>query len=153
MTVKNTLFSSAIEEIAKQNINWATDANIKCALLHVDNNEGDPWDQTRTLWADVSDWEVTEVASTGYTAGGQSMPAESNSIFLNGRVTEFKSTHNPIWTDSTIDATHAVVYVDGETKYLLAMVDFGGEESSSSGAFEVTWTGEVVFQITVAEKS
>ena len=146
MTVTNKLYSNIIELIAKQDFDWATDANIKCALLHEDNNAGSPWDQADTVFGDVSAWQVT---GTNYTAGGADMGAAGNSIDRSTITTQFKSTTDPEWASSTIDATHAVVYSDGATKHLICMVDFGGEESSVDGTFKIEWAGGIVFTVAV----
>jgi len=141
---KHTLYSNIMKVIADQGFDWTTDVNIKCALLHTAT-----WNQANTLWADVS---AAEVTGTNYVAGGQSLPAANNTTDLVGRVTQFKSTHNPKWEASTIDATHAVLYIDGTTKYLISMIDFEGEQSSVDGDFEISWTDAIVFTTTVAEK-
>ena len=147
---KHTLYSNIMKVIADQGFNWASNETIKCALLHQDNDTGDPWDQADTVWGDVSGFDVT---GAEYSAGGQLLPTESNSTALVGRVTQFKSTHNPKWEASTIDATHAVLYIDGATKYLISMIDFEGEQSSVDGDFEISWTDAIVFTTTVAEKT
>jgi len=147
---KHTLYSNIMELIATQAFDWATDANIKLALLHQDNDTGDPWDQTDTVWGDVSGFQVT---GTNYTAGGMAMATAGNSISRSGRVVRFVSTTDPKWENSTIDATHAVLYSDGATKHLISMIDFEGEESSVDGDFEISWTDTFVFTITVAEKT
>ncbi len=152
---KHTMYSNIMQEIAEQGFNWASNAEIKCALLHSDNDTGDPWDQTNTIWGDISGFEVTEAATTGYTAGGQNLPAANNTITRTGRVTELKSTHDPKWENSTIDATHAVLYVDAAEagdKLLISQIDFEATESSVDGDFEIAWTDAIVATITVAEK-
>lgn len=141
---KHTLYSNIMKVIADQGFDWVTNADIKCALLHTAT-----WNQANTLWEDVS---AAEVTGTNYVAGGQNLPAANNSTDLVGRVTQFKSTHNPKWEASTIDATHAVLYIDGATKYLISMIDFEGEQSSVDGDFEISWTDAIVFTTTVAEK-
>lgn len=142
---KHTLYSNIMKVIADQGFNWASNETIKCALLHTAT-----WNQAHTLWSDVSGDEVT---GEEYTAGGQVLLTAANSVALSTRVTQFKSTHNPKWEASTIDATHAVLYVDGATKHLISMIDFEGEESSVDGDFEISWTDGIVFTTTVAEKA
>lgn len=46
------------------------------------------------------------------------------------------------WPSSTITARYAVIYKDtgtGSTSPLIGFVDFGQDESSSSGTFQITW--------------
>ena len=142
---KHTLYSNIMKVIADQGFDWTSNTTIKCALLHTAT-----WNQTHTLWSDVS---ASEVTGTAYVAGGQVLLTAANSTALVGRVTQFKSTHNPLWEVSTIAATHAVLYIDGTTKYLISMIDFEGEQSSVAGDFQISWTDAIVFTTTVAEKT
>lgn len=57
---------------------------------------------------------------------------------------------NISYTSSTITARYAVVYVDtgvDTTSALLGFVDFGQDESSSSGNFDITWSAEGILRI------
>lgn len=54
---------------------------------------------------------------------------------------KFDNTVEPEWTSSTITARYAVVYVTGTAgvaDYVLGLIDFGQDESSSNGSFKIT---------------
>jgi len=58
------------------------------------------------------------------------------------------------WSASTITARYAVLYDDtpaGEAdQCVLIYVDFGANKSSESGTFQITWSANGIFSITVA---
>lgn len=57
------------------------------------------------------------------------------------------------WTSSTITARYAVVYVDGTdntTDYVVGYVDFGQDESSSNGNFDINWHPDGILQAFVS---
>jgi hypothetical protein len=57
------------------------------------------------------------------------------------------------WANSTITARYAVIYDDAgasdATKVLLGYVDLGSDQSSTNGAFALTWDATGIFRITV----
>lgn len=95
---------------------------------------------------------TNEVTGTGYTAGGvalttktETYDAATNKIKLDA--------DNVSWANSTITARYAVIYDDtpatDAAKPLLGYVDFGQDESSSNGTFEIQWNAAGIFEITV----
>lgn len=148
MAVTHKIYSNIIERIADQAFNWGTETTIKVALL-----SSPAWNQENTTWASV---EASEVSGTNYTAGGFTLTAGNRSIDRSTNVISFKSTDDPLWSNSTINATHAAVYVVGAdatsfTDYwLISLIDFDATESSVSGDFKIEWTSDTVFTITVA---
>jgi hypothetical protein len=91
-------------------------------------------------WVNRSD-VTTEVTGTGYTAGGATVTATVGSIdTTNNRVSVTFS--NPSWTNATITALAAIVYVSSgsaATDELVAMLDFGGTKGVTNGTFPVTF--------------
>lgn len=95
---------------------------------------------------------TNEVSGTGYTARGATLTnktigytAATNTIKLDaGDVT---------WTSSTITARYAIIYVDtgsDASSVLLGYVDFGTDQSSSSGSFTIAWDIAGIFTISAA---
>ena len=116
-------------------------ATVKVALLsdaHVKDVEGnETWDNV----------QADEVSGTGYTAGGQEI--ENDTLVRTGANTVYDG-DDVVWSDSTITASHAVVYEDtgtDTTSSLLTHIDFEGEESSENGDFEITWNAAGIFEI------
>ena len=101
----------------------------------------------------ISDVDGDEVSGTGYTAegmdiGSPNIDSAANVITLDG--------DNSTWSSSTITAQFAVVYANtgtNTTSPCLCFVDFGQEESSSSGDFTIAWNASGIATITPADYS
>lgn len=86
---------------------------------------------------------ASEVSGTGYTSGGQSIvnktvtkDTANNRVDIDG--------DDMSWPSSTITAYGAVIYKKVATTTsvspLIALIDFGGAQTSSSGTFAITWS-------------
>ena len=145
MAVTAKMYGQMLLKALNKEINWTADT-IKVALL---SSAYTPDQDTHDYWNDVSTHQVT---GTGYTAGGEELVSKSeaydaptNRITLDG--------DNVSWANSTITARYAVVYDDtpatAAEKPLLGYVDFGQDESSSNGTFEIQWNASGIFEITI----
>ena len=130
---------------AARRVDWGTDT-IKVALC---TSSFTPDQDTQDFYDDVTN----EVSGTGYTAGGATLASKSvnydsasNTMSLRAGATS--------WTGATFTARYAVIYKDtgtGSTSPLLGYVDFGGDETVSSGTFSITWdVTDGVLKITAA---
>jgi hypothetical protein len=101
---------------------------------------------THEDYADITN----EVANgNGYTTGGV--------VLANKAVTKDTTddegvfdADNAAWTDSTITARGAVVYVDtgtDSTSILIAYFDFGEDKVSSAGTFTIAWNAEGIINV------
>lgn len=127
---------------------WDTDT-IKVALFaqgassYVTNSTG------ITYWNQIASGEIT---GTGYTASG---------AIASGCYIDFNG-HNPTkirlnavdtsWTSSTLTARYAVVYKwtgNANTSPVICWLDFGSNQSSSSGTFQIGWNTNGIMEITV----
>ena len=92
-----------------------------------------------------------EVANgNGYTSGGATLG--SKTCVAAAKVTTFDAA-DAAWTASTITARYAVIYFASgtpATSLLIGYVDFGADQASSSGTFQITWNASGIFTITVA---
>lgn len=90
---------------------------------------------------DAFDDITNEVTGTGYTAGGNTI--------TNAAVTQDNTNDrgvfdgdNVSWPSSSITARGAVMYKDSgtaATSYLIMYLDFGTDQTSNSGTFEIQW--------------
>jgi len=99
---------------------------------------------------DYFDDITNEVTGTGYTAGGATLGSKTCTV--SGKVTTFDAADTS-WTSSTITARYAVIYFasgTAGTSLLIGYIDFGADQSSSSGTFQITWNASGIFTITVA---
>ncbi len=89
-----------------------------------------------TLSAATTAYATTnEVSGTNYTAGGNTLsiaaaPASSGT-------TAFLDFADTTWTDATITARGALIYKVGGTNPAVAVLDFGGDKTSTAGDFTV----------------
>lgn len=97
----------------------------------------------------IDDVSANEVSGTGYTAGGATIgtPAvtqdntDDEGVFDGADVT---------WASSTITARYAAIYKDTGTpgtSPIIAILDFGSDQSSSSGDFTIQWGSEGILNL------
>jgi hypothetical protein len=85
---------------------------------------------------------TNEVTGTGYSAGGKALTTKAVTLDATGHYGIFGA-DNVSWTSATIsNIRYAAVYVDTgspSTSPLLCLIDFGGNQSISSGSFTIDW--------------
>lgn len=136
-------YGSLITKAFNKEVDWDTDT-IKVALV---SSSYTPNQDSHDYWDDVSSYEVT---GTGYTAGGATLGSKTVGYTSGTNVTKFDAA-DVSWTSSTITARYAVVYLStgsSSTSPLIAYVDFGSDQSSSSGTFSITWSASGIFTTT-----
>ena len=93
---------------------------------------------TATLGAATTAYSATnETSGTGYTAGGVTLT--SATVATSG-TTAYVDFDNPEWTTATFTARGALIYNDttaGDNS--VAVLDFGGDFTVSSGTFRVVF--------------
>jgi hypothetical protein len=140
------IYGSTLAKAFNKEIDFDSDT-IKVALL---SSAYTPNQDTHDYLDDVIGSEVT---GTGYTAGGQALASKTVTYDAANNVTVLDAA-DVTWASSTITARYAVVYDDsGATnaqKALLGYVDFGSDQSSTSGNFTLTWDATGIFRFTVA---
>lgn len=125
-------------------VDWNTDT-IKAALT---TSSYSPAQDTDDFFDDVTN----EITGTGYTAGGASLgtltatyDTTSNEIRLDAADTQ--------WTSSSFTARNAVIYKStgtASTSPLVSYIDFGGDETVSSGTFTIQYDSTGVAKITAS---
>lgn len=127
-------------------VDWDTDT-LKCALFATAASSFVTISTGYSLWSQIGSGEIT---GTGYTASGQ--VTSGCAIAFNGHnPTRIKlSASNNAWPSSTLTAQYAVIYKwtgTASTSPLIAWVDFGSAQSSSSGTFEIQWNSSGIVEI------
>jgi len=88
---------------------------------------------------------TNEVVGTGYTAGGESLT--SITLTQAAGVITFDAA-DVTWTSSTITARAAVIYDDSlASDPLICYIDFGSDQSSSSGDFQISFNASGIFTL------
>ena len=98
-----------------------------------------------TLGASTTAYTVTnEVSGTGYSAGGETLVISANPA--SSGTTAFLDFADVTWSASTITARGALIYkADGGTNPAVAVLNFGGDKSSTSGDFTIVFpTGDAI---------
>ena len=139
-----TLYTKFPAKLANAEIDWDTDT-IKVALT---TSTYTPAQDTHDYFDDITN----EVTGTGYTAGGATLGSKT--------ITQTDATNKQTfdaadvsWTTSTITARYAVIYKStgtGSTSPLIGYVDFGSDQASTSGTFQIQWNAAGIFTATVA---
>ena len=76
-----------------------------------------------------------EVSGTGYTAGGNTLTISTNPT--TSGTTAFLSFSNTTWSTATITARGALIYQSGGSNPAVAVLDFGGDKTSTAGDFQI----------------
>lgn len=98
---------------------------------------------------DFFDDVTNEVSGTGYTAGGATLASKTVTQDNTDNEGVFDAA-DVTWSSSTITARGAVLYKStgtASTSPLIAYIDFGSDQSSSSGNFVITWNAEGIVNI------
>ena len=77
-----------------------------------------------------------EVSGTGYSAGGETLT--SRTVSTTG-TTAFFDADDPTWTSASFTARGALIYNSTNGDKAIAVLDFGGDFTVSSGTFKIVF--------------
>ena len=77
-----------------------------------------------------------EVSGTGYSAGGETLT--SRTVSTTG-TTAFFDADDPTWTSASFTARGALIYNSTNSDKAIAVLDFGGDFTVSSGTFKIVF--------------
>ena len=119
----------ALANTFKDNL-MATTANLEANSLKVAL-----YDNTATLSSATTAYAVAnEVTGTNYTAGGEAMTGMA--VTLDGSTAIFDA-DNVSWANATVTAQAALIYNGSFSNAAIAVLDFGGNKTSTNGTFEI----------------
>lgn len=75
-----------------------------------------------------------EVVGSGYTAGGNTLTGAAISLDSSTAIVDFTDT---TWSSATITARGALIYNSSKANRAIAVIDFGGDKTSTNGDFTV----------------
>jgi len=89
-----------------------------------------------TLGASTTAYAVTNEVATGgnYSAGGNTL---SGAVITLSGTTAFVDFDNSTWATATITARGALIYNSSKSNKAIAVLDFGGDKTSTAGDFTV----------------
>ena len=129
MAITQAMATSFKSEILQEGHNLASDT-IKIAL----------YTSSATLDATTTAYSATnEVSGTGYSAGGVTLTnqtvATANASISGG--TAYFDADDPEWTSASFTAAGALIYNSTNADKAIAVLNFGGDFTVSSGTFRI----------------
>lgn len=143
MAVTATWYGKGLEHMLNGRVDLITDT-IKVALC---TSTYTPDIDTHDYFDDITN---EHAASGGYTAGGETLGTKSITYDAANNRAYFDAA-NTTWSASTLTARYAIIYRStgtASTSELLGYVDFGQDESSSSGDFTLQWSADGILRLT-----
>jgi hypothetical protein len=108
---------------------------LKIALIKVSHSG--TYGAATTNYSDVTG-ATDEAVGTNYTAGGQGL--DSAAIALDaGNNTAFLDFADEVFANLTISAVGAIIYNSSKSNKAIALFDFGGTVTSTSGDFTIVF--------------
>ena len=124
MAITQAMCTSFKSEILQEGHQLATDT-IKLALFT----------SSASLGAGTTAYSTSnEVSGTGYTAGGVTLT--STTVSTSG-TTAFFDAADPEFTSASFTARGALIYNSSNSDKAIAVLDFGGDFTVSSGTFKI----------------
>jgi hypothetical protein len=77
-----------------------------------------------------------EISGTGYTSGGETLT--STTVSTTG-TTAFFDADDPTWTSASFTARGALIYNSTNSNKAIAVLNFGGDFTVSSGTFRIVF--------------
>jgi len=94
------------------------------------------YDSSATLDSTTTAYTATnEVSGTGYSAGGQALSVATAPTSTS--TTAWLDFDDEVWTTATITARGAMIYNSTQSNKCVAVLDFGGDKTSTAGDFTV----------------
>ena len=126
MAITQAMCTSFKSEILQEGHQMATDT-IKLALFT----------SSASLGAGTTAYSTSnEVSGTGYTAGGVTLT--STTVSTTG-TTAFFDADDPEFTSASFTARGALIYNSTNSDKAIAVLDFGGDFTVSSGTFKIVF--------------
>lgn len=145
MAVTAKLYGKALLSLANKEMDLNSDT-IKVMLC---TSGYTPNQDTHQYKSDVT----SEVAGTGYTAGGATVASPTLAYDAGTNTLKFDG-DDVAWPASTLTARYAVIYDStpgsDATRPLIGYVDFGADVASVAGTFTIAWDAAGIATLTAA---
>ena len=126
MAITQAMCTSFKAEILDEQHDLAADT-LKIALF----TSSASLDATTTAYSTSN-----EVSGSGYSAGGETLT--STTVSTSG-TTAFFDADDPTWTSASFTARGALIYNSSNSDKAIAVLDFGGDFTVSSGTFQIVF--------------
>ena len=126
MAITQAMATSFKSEILQEGHNLASDT-IKIAL----------YTSSASLDASTTAYTTSnEISGTGYTAGGVTL---TNQTVATSGTTAYFDADDPTWTSASFTARGALIYNSTNSDKAIAILNFGGDFTVSSGTFRIVF--------------
>lgn len=126
MAITQAMATSFKSEILQEGHNLASDT-IKIAL----------YSSSASLGASTTAYTTSnEITGTGYTAGGVTL---ANQTVATSGTTAYFDADDPTWSSASFTARGALIYNSTNSDKAIAVLDFGGDFTVSSGTFRIVF--------------
>jgi hypothetical protein len=124
VAITSAVCNSFKQEVLGATHDLDTDA-IKMAL----------YTSSATLGASTTAYTTSdEVVGSGYVAGGNTLTGAAISLDGTTAIVDFSDS---TWSSATITARGALIYNSSKSNKAIAVIDFGGDKTSTNGDFTV----------------
>jgi len=95
------------------------------------------YDNSHAFTATDTDYTTTNELATagGYTQGGAALAGKA----VTEAATTYWDANDLSWTSATFSCYHCVIYDASVSNDLICSIDFGGEQTITSGTFTIAW--------------
>jgi len=112
-----------------------TGNTFKIALFKATASITGTYGAATTNYSDVTG-NSDEASGTGYSAGGNTL---TNVTPTSSGTTAFTDFANTTWSTATITASGALIYNSSASNAAVAVLDFGGDKTSTAGDFTIVF--------------
>ncbi len=101
---------------------------------------------------DFFDDITNEVSGTGYSAGGATLGSKTVTLDTTNKWVVFDAADVSLTTSTISNARYAVIYKStgvASTSPLIALIDFGSNQSTNASTFAITWSTDGIFKLTI----
>ena len=145
MVYTSTIYTNAMLNAFSGKINIPADT-IKVALL---TSSYTPNQDTHDFFDDVTSYQVS---ATGYTAGGATLA--SKTLVAGTKLVTIDAADTSWTITGSVTFRYAVLYdatpATDATRPLIALVDFGADQTMNDGTLKITWNASGIVTLTVS---
>jgi hypothetical protein len=135
MAITQAMCTSFKQELltATHDFTFSTGNAFKIALFRATGLIAGTYGAATTNYSDMTG-NSDETSGTGYTAGGNTLVNVTPTTSGTTAFTDFADT---TWSSATITASGALIYNSSASDKAVAVLDFGGDKTSTAGDFTI----------------
>ena len=136
MAITQAMCTSFKRALLDGEMDFSSDTAQSYKIALIKSGSSGTFNAATTSYTDLTG-SSDEVTGTGYSAGGNTLSISTDPT--TGGTTAFLSFATTTWTTATITAAGALIYQAGGSTPAVAVLDFGGDKTSTAGDFQITF--------------